>query len=90
MAIAVPVAHVDWIDAGIVATRWEDREEVLGERQATCKGLIRSSGFLISSDPEGVVLALSINDNNDDVNLAMFIPQSSIRRMQVWQPQEVS
>ena len=73
------VAYVEWVDAGILASRWEDREVVVGESLRHIKGSIQTAGFVIANDDEGVVLALSFNPNNDDVNLAMFIPRANIR-----------
>lgn len=79
-----PVAHVEWIDSGIVSTTWEDIAAVTGENLATVKGPIHSAGFVVHEDAEGIVLSLSVNPNHDDVNLSMYIPRVVIREMRVW------
>ena len=80
------VAYVEWNDAGIAATSWDQREDVLKEAETIVSGLIRSAGFLLEQTPERVVLAVSVNPNNDDVNLVMATPRVCIRRMVVWEP----
>ena len=81
-----PVCYVEWVDAGIVASTWTPREEVVGERLDEIQGVIRSAGFLIHRDDRGLIVSLSMNENNDDVNLSMFIPNGSIRRLDIWAP----
>lgn len=84
MSEPLVVACVEWIDAGVVATRWEERSEVLAEAERLATGPIFSAGVLVAQHDDWILLALSANPNNDDVGPAIVIPRRSIVRMAIW------
>ncbi len=78
------VIYVEWIDAGIVAARWTDQSEALGQAGTMIEGSIRSAGFLLEQTPERIVIAGSMNPNNDDVSLVFVIPMACVRSWSIW------
>ena len=80
------VVYVEWIDAGTVATRWRSVDEAIDEAKRMATSPILSAGILVEETPGGIVLAVSHNPGAEDVAGAMFIPTSSIRRIERWEP----
>lgn len=80
------VVYVEWSDSGIVADRWDSRENVLSEAARVVSTPMVSAGILLGASDDHIVLGLSVNPHRGDVNLSMVIPRSAIRRFDTWSP----
>lgn len=84
------IAFVEWVDAGVLAANWRSFDEVIGEQLDDAKKVIRSVGFVLKEDDDGVVLAAMLNDTHDDVGHAQFIPRPIIVRIERWTPDQAA
>ncbi len=79
------IVHVVWLDSGILANIWEDRDEVTSRTAEMLKQPMRSAGFLLADTDDGVTVGLSLNPYRDDVAQVMFIPRACVLEMTKWQ-----
>ena len=77
-----PVAYVEWVDAALVSSRWQDREEVLREAAPMAEP-IAAAGLLLADEERGIILSLLYNDHNDDVGHVVHIPRVAITKFRI-------
>jgi hypothetical protein len=75
------VVLVEWIDSYAASDGWTAREESVETSREMITDPILSSGFLVSDEEAGIVVASSLNHHADDVYGAMAIPRSAIRKI---------
>lgn len=76
-----PLVLIEWVDASLVTSRWQDREEAIADGIKYSADPILACGFLIAERKDVLVLALTYNHHNDDVSNVMAIPTKAIVRV---------
>lgn len=73
-----PLVLIQWVDAAAVTERWMDRSQAIKEGTHYSGDPILACGFLIAERKDVVVICLTFNHHNDDVNFVMSIPTKAI------------
>jgi hypothetical protein len=71
------IVEVSWIDSTALADGWRDKQTYIEMSNLECTTV----GYLIYESDDIIVLAMSHNPENDDVNHCYTIPRVCVKEM---------